>query len=101
MSDLPEEVTAGMTPILARYGISEQTQQGKVMVAVGHILQRSDMDGLAHKKYDMWNWAFQTGTQIMSVLKKHGIQNLEQRAQCAKEILGFISELVEQEAKKR
>ena len=101
MSDLPEEVTAGMTPILARYGISEQTQQGKVMVAVGHILQRSDMDGLAHKKYDMRDWVFRTGTQIMSVLKKYGVNDLKQRSDCAQEILKFISELVEQEAKKR
>jgi hypothetical protein len=101
MSDLPEEVTVGMTPVLARYGISEQTEQGKVMVEIGRVLQRSDMTGLAYKKYDLEDWTFRTATQIMVILKKHGIHGLIQRKDCAQEILKFIAELVEQEAKKQ
>jgi hypothetical protein len=94
MTALPDEIVAGMTPILAKYGIAEKTEQGKVMVAIGHILRRSDMDGLARKKYDMRDWTFKVGTQIMGILSKHGVRNLEQRMQCSKEILEFIAKLV-------
>ena len=87
-----------MTPILAKYGIADKDMQGKVMIAIGHILQRGDMGGLAHKRYDMRDWTFKIGTQIMGVLRKYGIRNLEERVFCSKEILEFIAVLVRQEA---
>jgi hypothetical protein len=90
-----------MTPILAKYGIVEQTEQGKVMVEIGRILQRSDMTGLANKKYDMQDWLFRTSVQMMAVLKKHGVHDIKQRADCTRQIQEFIATLVEQAAKEQ
>jgi hypothetical protein len=98
MSNLPKEITEGMVPILAKYGITDRKKQGECMVAIGHIFQRSNIDGVARGKMLVKDWAFKVSVKIVDVLGKHGVP-LEQCADCSKEIMAFVAELFKEVSK--
>jgi hypothetical protein len=93
LQELPKEITEGMTPILSKYGITTSRDQGECMVAIGRIFQRSDIDGLARKKYSIKDWTFKVSEKIMDLLLVEYNMPLEQRAECTKEIMSFVANL--------
>ena len=104
-AELPQQIVGGMTPILSKYGITEQTQQGRVMIAMGVVFREVNASiGKRIQKIDDPHFQKQFANlmlkRTMHVLKDHGLTEPIPRANCAKEIIEFVAALIGQEMKK-
>jgi len=94
MMDLPDEIVSGMTPILAKYGITIPDWQGKVMVAIGEILRDMNAQPIRNTK-DAKRVSWKYIRKISQVLHTYGITDEKQRQKCTYEIWQFIDELAQ------
>ena len=95
MTDLPKEVVAGMQPILTKYGITDQTTQGRCMVSLGQMFQAINAKPVTRPK-EVKKMAHKMMYQTSRILNQYGITDKIQQAKCAQEILEFVSELAKQ-----
>jgi hypothetical protein len=94
MPELPQEIVAGMTPILSKYGITIPDRQGKVMVAIGEILRDMNAQPIRNTK-DAKRVSWKYIHKISQVLHAYGITDEKQRQKCTYEIWQFIDELAQ------
>jgi hypothetical protein len=94
MTDLPDEIVAGMTPILSRFGINDQSNQGRVMVAIGEILREMNSKPIRSQK-EAKRIAHKYIHKISIVLNTYGITDEKDRQKCTYEIWQFIDELAQ------
>ena len=94
MSDLPQEIVAGMTPILSRFGIRDQSNQGRVMVAIGEIIREMNSKPIRSQK-EAWVISHKYIRKISIVLNTYGITDEKDRQKCTYEIWQFIDDLAQ------
>ena len=99
MMELPDEIVKGMSPILEKYGVTDKTTQGKIMVKLGNVFQEVNRRDVTLKK-NQKRFAAEVYHQTLRTLAFYGVTDMLKRANCAKEILEFVVELIKSEIEK-
>jgi hypothetical protein len=94
MKELPDEIVDGMTPILARFGINDQSNQGRVIVKIGKIIRGMNRQKITSSE-DAANHITDTIRKMSVVLNTYGITNEKDRQKCTYEIWQFIDDLAQ------
>ena len=95
MSDsLPNEIVAGMKPILSKYGIVVEDRQGRVMVGIGEILRDMNSKEVRSQK-EARKIANKAIRKISVLLYTYGVNDEKSRQKCTYEIWDFIDNLAQ------
>lgn len=90
--EMPEQVKAEMSKILGKYGIADQSEQGRTCIDIGEMLKgiASRMKPGGNNKY----LSKQLMSRTISILEKRGIKDPVARAECSLEIVKFVLTLM-------
>jgi hypothetical protein len=98
LSGLPKEVTEVCVPILAKYGICDSKQAGRVLKGVGQAFKDSAFL-LRVGKNTRAQLVLAEG--VDKTLAQNGIKNHKHRIDCAKELLEALMEVYDREVVKK
>jgi hypothetical protein len=99
-AELPDQIVAGCSPILAKYGVTDKPTQGRVLVEMGKVFREVNSHDVtvARNQKKFANKVFHRTLRILEVTG--GIKDMLQRGNCAKELLEWVAELIRQEMSK-